>query len=311
MSDKKISHSAWSKYTTCPKMYDYHYNHRLRPGGKSSAMVFGTSMDTGLNTLLLKKDLSLAIAAFRDAFKFEDLQDVEWDYRDFDARLLNKKDIGSNPKENAWKSMRIKGRMLIEAYYNEIYPLIEEVELVQKELSNRPGFLDAVVKLRGYGRVLIDHKTSARPYDVDAVANDTQLALYANDQQLETAGFVVLIKEIDQQTIRLCTACKFDGSLVKHKTCPNIVNGARCHGDWHESYNPKARIQLLVDKIPEINKQLISDSLSQVESGIRSNIYPRNLKACGRIYGKPCPYIKKCWQNDETGLEYNKETEEK
>lgn len=310
MSNPKISYSAWGKYMQCPKMFDYHYNQRLRPCGTSSALLFGVAVDAGLNSLLTTKNLETALSAFRDAFKFEDMQNTQWDYKDFDPRLLDQTDITKNSSENAWRSMRVKGRMLIEAYNDEVVPLIEEVEIVQKELSNRPGILDAILKLRGHGRVLIDHKTSARPYDINAVANDTQLALYAADQNITKAGFIVLIKEIDSQTKRNCLSCKFDGSHVKHKSCPNIVNGSRCHGVWNESHSPKARIQILVDNVPEINKDLISTSISEVENGIKHDVYPRNLKACGKMYGKPCPYINKCWQNDDTGLEYKEETKE-
>jgi hypothetical protein len=49
----KISYSAYKKYTTCPKMYEYHYNQKLRPTGTSSSLLFGSAMDEALNALLL------------------------------------------------------------------------------------------------------------------------------------------------------------------------------------------------------------------------------------------------------------------
>lgn len=299
----KISHSAWEKYSTCPKMYDYHYNERLRPIDNSSALAFGVAMDQGLNTLLLTRDLDKAIIAFRDNFKFEELENVRFDNRDYDKTLLPESEIGTNMEYNAWKSMRVKGRMLLEEYNRIILPQIEEVHSVQKELDNRSGVIDAIVTLRGHGRVVLDNKTSLRPYDPDAVANSTQLALYCKDQGITKAAFAVLIKTLNSKTVRLCSVCKFDGASSKHKTCPNDVNGKRCHGAWNERHEPEANVQLLVDDMPQVTQDLIAESICETERAIESKIYPRNLKSCGRIYGKPCPYFNKCWKNSNEGLE--------
>lgn len=317
MSRKKVSHSAWDKYMTCPKLFDIHYNQRLRPSGKSSALAFGSAVDEGLNVLLVEGSFEKCLEIFRDNFKFEDLQDITWDPKDTEYCIIDEETrrmwSQTRPTDDyvAWASMRVKGRMLLEAYYENIYPLIEEVESVQKELSDRPGFIDAVVKLRGYGRVLLDNKTSARPYDDRALANSTQLSLYAQDQGIKKIGFAVMVKQIQKNTVRICLSCKFDGSHVRHKTCPQIVNGTRCHGSWDESHQPKAITQLMVENVQPIAKELISESISQVEAGIEAGVYPRNLKACGKIYGKPCPYINYCWKGQQDGLELKEETKTK
>lgn len=310
MFKKKISHSAWEKYITCPKMYDLHYNKRLRPSGAtSSALLFGLAMDEALNYMLLSGNLEKAVTVFRTYFKWEYCQDVAWDDRDFDISIISKEMMVESTKHdnpNAWLSwacMRVKGRMLLEAYFNEIYPLIEEVEHVQRKLHNRPGFIDFIAKLRGYGRVLVDNKTSASPYRPDAIANSTQLALYAKDHGISQVGFVVLNKQIQRNTKKICERCNHNGSNRQFKTCPKIINGQRCHGNWIETYNPKARIQLMVENVPEINKELIEESICETEKGIKAGVFPRNLKACGKIYGKPCPYINYCWKGDKTGLE--------
>lgn len=301
--DKKLSHSAWSKYMTCPKMYQYHYEERLRPKESSSALAFGIAIDEALNVLLTTKDFEKSVEAFRDKFKFEELVDVTFDPKDFDRTLLTENDIGLNFEYNAWKSMRVKGRMLLEEYNRSILPQIEEVHSVQKELDHRPGIIDAIVTLRGHGRVVLDHKTSVRPYDVDAVANDTQLALYCKDQGIETAAFVVLVKTLVAKTVRTCNSCGYDGSSAKHKTCPNEIDGKRCHGAWSECHQPEAYVQLMVAKMPKVTEQLVTDSIREVERAVEAKVYPMNLKSCGRIYGRPCPYYNKCWKGSNEGLE--------
>lgn len=294
------------KYLTCPKMYDIHYNERLRPGGTSSALIFGTAMDEGLNELLLNGSLEKAIEIFREAFDWVDLRDVTWDDRDRDPSIVANKGFES-PDHYAWACMRVKGRMLLEAYYKNIYPLIEEVESVQKELRGRPGFIDAVVHLRGYGRVLLDNKTAARPYQDNSITDSTQLHLYAHDQGIDKIAFAVLIKQIQKNTKRICTVCGFDGSFVRHKSCPQITNGDRCRGSWDESYAPEAKTQLLIADVQPTTKELVTSTITEVERAIEGGIYPRNLRACGKIYGKPCPYINYCWKKDKQGLEHKPE----
>lgn len=305
----KISYSAYKKYMTCPKMYDYHYNDKLRPTGTSSALIFGLAIDEALNGLLLKTGDPIQL--FQKNFEFENLQNVEWDARDFDIDLFTQdqkdKIFGQTWEYKCWASMRIKGRMLIEAYIEQVYPKIKEVYHVQKELDGRPGVLDAIVNFDNYGKILIDHKTASRPYMNDAVKYDTQLALYADSEGLNIAGFIVLVKEINKNKVKICAKCAYNGSGRQHKTCPQLKKGKRCNGSWDETVSPEAQIQILIDKVPSINKELITEAMSQVENAVKSSIYPRNLQSCSKMYGKPCAYAKKCWQNDESGLEYKKE----
>ena len=310
---KKISYSAWKKYMTCPKLYDLHYNSELRQVGTSSALVFGSAIDAALNAALMKTEDP--IKAFHDAFKFENFKDVEWDRRDYDYDLFTFEQYqrikGESQEYRAWASMRIKGRLMIEAYVDQILPKITKVYHVQKELIGRKGNIDAIVEFKGHGKVLVDHKTSARPYASDAVLTDPQLSLYAHSEGLTTAAFVVLIKEIQKNKVKTCVKCKFSSGHVRHKSCPEIFNGARCHGDFAETVNPAANIQLLIGKIPQISKDLVVESISETERAIDAKIFPRNLNSCGKMYGKPCPYINFCWNNDETMLQYTKSKEKK
>lgn len=302
--DGRISYSAWKKYTTCPKLYDYHYNKRLRPTGKGSPLYFGVAIDAALNVMLLKSGDYLQ--TFRDFFKFEDLTDCVWSDKDWDADLFTDDQLDTlkdaTMDKKIWACMRVKGRILLEAYEEQILPLIEEVHSVQLELPDRPGFSDAIVTIKGFGKVLIDNKTASRPYQRDAVTKDTQLALYAKSLGLSRAGFVVLNKRINKNKKKICTTCGFDGSYTRHKTCASEATGIRCHGTWEESVNPQAYIQLLIDDVPDINKILISESITDVEDAINKKVFPRNLNACDKMYGKPCPYYNMCYNNDDDGL---------
>lgn len=267
-----ISYSAWKKYLTCPKMYDYHYNKGLRPSGTSSALAFGVAMDEALNALLLETDDPFD--KFKEFFDFDKLQDTEWDKRDLDVRVFSEEQLkklnGTDLDYQCWATLRVKGRKMIESYQDIFLPRVKKVIAVQKEIDGRPGVLDAVLEIEGEGVVLVDHKTSARPYRQDAVRSSTQLALYAAAEGYKRAGFVVLIKS-----------------------------------------NVSKNLQIIIDDVPEMNKELIQESIGEVENAIKSGHFHRNLEACGKIYGKPCPYQKKCWNNQENGLYYKKTKERK
>ena len=51
----KLSHSAATKYKTCPQQYKLHYLDRIRPDKLGSALLFGSALDEALNVLLETK----------------------------------------------------------------------------------------------------------------------------------------------------------------------------------------------------------------------------------------------------------------
>lgn len=69
IKNNRLSHSAVTKYLTCPKEYEYHYIKRLRPTGTSAALKFGDAVDQGLNFLLTEKNRAKAYETFKKAWK--------------------------------------------------------------------------------------------------------------------------------------------------------------------------------------------------------------------------------------------------
>lgn len=301
----KISYSAWKKWLTCPKMFDYHYNERLRPTGTTSALMFGSAIDSALNHLLLTGEDPVPV--FKMNFEWEDLQGVEWNRRDFDIGIFDPDQLekieGQSYDYQCWASMRCKGRLLLEAYLKEVYPNIEEVYDVQKEVSSRPGFLDARVKYKGYGKVLLDHKALSNPLSDDATERAVQLLSYAHNTGDTLIGYVALVKQIGKTYV--CVKCGAK-KISQHKTCPKVVNKKRCYGQWKVTkVTPK--IQVIIGETTDHKKKIVEESFTEVENALNKGIYPRNLEACWKMYGKPCVYYKKCWNDDESGLEYKKE----
>lgn len=309
---KKISHSAWQKYLTCPRMYQLHYEEKLRPEGTTSPLLFGSAMDEALNAMLLKNGDPLEV--FKSNFEFDKFKGCQFDDRDYDPEIFTKEQLkqiaGETLEYKSWASLRIKGRLLLEAYQREILPRISKVFSVQKEIEGRPGVLDAIVELDGQ-KVLLDHKTSSYPYKRESVPSSTQLALYSGNIGVDRIGFVVLLKAINKNKIKTCKKCSNRLEFSQHKTCPKIIDGNRCHGDFSVELNPQGVVQLIVNEVDPNLIKIVDESMSQVETGIANKHFPMNLTACGKIYGKPCQYLNFCWKNDKSGLVYKKENKEK
>jgi hypothetical protein len=306
---KKISYSAYKKYMSCPRMYQLHYEDRLRPTTTTSALVFGVAIDVALNALLTGKGDPLGV--FQENFKWENLTHVVWDSKDLDVNLFTPDQLVSlsdkDTNYQSWACMRIKGRVILEAYLEYMYPLIKEVHSVQKNLNTRPGVLDAVFTLSDHGVVLADHKTSSMPYQANALETDTQLALYSADQGISKVAYIVMSKSI--RFIKTCGKCGFDGSFTQHKTCPNSnAKSERCHGTFNRSVDKSKVIQLIVGDVREINKNNILKSIDTVEKCINNKLFPMNVNSCMYMFGKPCPYVNKCWNNRNDGLEVKEET---
>lgn len=91
---KKISYSAWDKYLACPKMYEIEYILGYRPKQTSSALIFGSAFDSGLNILNKTKDYDKAQKVFIDALRPLIKTTKYYFFKgDFDYDLLTDKQI--------------------------------------------------------------------------------------------------------------------------------------------------------------------------------------------------------------------------
>ena len=257
----KISYSAWNKWHTCPHMYKLHYVDKIRPTTSSSALLFGSAIDDVLNDFLLKG--GDPVQMFREIFTEEYFGNCDLHRDDFEEHIFTPGQLemlkGQSDQFKAWASMRIKGRILLEKYKELALPHIIKTESTQLSLQERRGFVDAIMEIEGHGRVLIDHKTSTRPYKFQQTKDSTQLALYARELGIDKIGYIVMIKKI-------------------YKT------------------NRYPQIQMFIDDVDKHVGEITHKSISDTEELIKTGIFPRNLSACGKIYGKPCIYHDKCWK---------------
>lgn len=218
----QLSFSSCQRYLLSPRSWFLHYLLRLRPIQQGSALVFGSALDAGFNSLLQdKKDgvevsLVKAKSEFDKVFGATNPKEIKYSKSDYDTvslpndfvpgiEILKKFNIDKDiPME--WYCLKYKGYILIEEYAAQVLPRIQEIYEIQKEinLTNEvgdtfTGIIDLIARIDD--KVLIcDNKSSSIKYAQDSVANSEQLASYyeamKDDYPLNGACYIVVPKKL-------------------------------------------------------------------------------------------------------------------
>lgn len=325
--NKPLSFSGYKRFITCPKFYQYHDILGEKSEVMSSALVFGSAIDNALNDMLINHNLNNAINIACKYINHTKIDlyfnaDYDEDLSKQELLLMLKGKTKINPDTIVQELLKDQGQLynsekdfldqickhtliqkaaiILKSYYLKVLPLIAEVESVQKEITtdnnSKRGIIDTVIILKDGRRVIFDNKTASRPYDFDSVLKSPQLALYASMVNADHAGFIVMNKQLIKNRVKKCSVCSNDGTGKKFKTCDAIVNKKRCNGEWNETIDPSSWIQIYIDKIPKVNKDLINEAMNDTIKCINNGVFPRNLNNCFNMYGQSCVYMKKCWE---------------
>lgn len=211
-----------------------------------------------------------------------------------------------------WLSLKRKGEILIESFKEQFYPKIKRVLATQKYVKLEvgedviSGYVDMILEIEGEDKpVIFDLKTAAQPYTQDQIDLTEQLTLYQamSNKEFNTdrVGYVVLCKNIPKEVKAVCKTCNHtrDG---RHKTCNNIINEARCGGEWLEKKVLKPEVQVLIEtKSPAQVADLMQD-YSNIMFGMKHKVVFKNTNKCHNWWGAKCPYFNACHKNDFTGL---------
>lgn len=273
----RLSHSSKNVYLECGYKWFNHYYRKLRSVEEGSALVFGSAIDLGLNTLLETRDLAAATKAFEEAWiKHKDNQNVRYSKSDLQEELIEGM-ITKDLKLNSWLSLNEKGKILLREYNDQVMPNIEEVIKIQFDdtIKNEDGDElvlkpDIIVKWRPTGqRILFDNKTSSVKYDANSVKESAQLATYFDglkeEYKLDAAGFIVLPKKINKRK------------------------------------KPAIEIKIIIDTVSEETLEKTFQEYQEVLDGIKAAKFEKNLDACVSVYGK-CQFYEYCRSGSTKGL---------
>ncbi len=223
-----LSFSAAQKYLLSPAAWFYHYVRRLRPSDRGSALFFGAAVDEGINVLLTDKmngkepRLLQAMTTFIDhfskqRFNGEDLVlwkpgVVKFSKADYDSSLIlesdNQMDEGKDP---SWCSLRNKGLIILEEFYNQVLPKLEKVLAVQLEINVEnstgdrfTGKTDFIAVIGGK-TWLVDNKTTSVTYKENSASESGQLATYFDQlkekYKLDGVMYITISKTILKKKI--------------------------------------------------------------------------------------------------------------
>ena len=328
----KLSYSAVQKYLFCPALYSHHYIDRIRPINVGSPLPFGSALDDAFGRLKFEKKDTLtskekklinksAEEVFIDSFNSFNYNNrnlllatdnrIVYNKADIDLSLLNeqdhkilsdfdpevedynkfieesfailksKKDLEDKDRKLynyiAYLSLYRKGLMLIDAYRKDILPKIHKVYDLQKKIELPDnngnviiGYIDAIVSFVDNPeiKVVLDDKTSSKPYAMDSVLKSHQLATYAEAELLDYGAYAVAEK------------------LIRKR-------------------KPRARTQLIIDKIPEETYDKTFKEYSKVLKGIQNKKFNKNYDSGCFQFGQVCPYYSYCRTNgkNKKGLE--------
>jgi PD-(D/E)XK nuclease superfamily len=337
----KLSHSSINRFRQCGESYRLHYIERIRPTGTTSALVFGAALDNALNVLLTgtgnaeeefgqcfttttinnekiyiptSEIISYSTADYdRDLLDANDLKEIE-EYTE-KSRALRGDNLPPDLIRNyaSWHCLRQKGLLMIRDYREKVLPRITKVHAVQRTIAldngsgdKVTGLVDLVAGIDEHPLCILDNKSTSRPYDNDSARNSEQLALYLHALESEfptrMVGYIVLNKKVRKNKTKICQKCGVDGSTTAHKTCNNMIDGVRCHGEFDITIDPEIDVQIIVDEMPESVEQTVLANVDTVNTMINDKVFDKNEKSCNNWYGKQCPHFGLCHGGSMKGL---------
>ncbi len=275
----KVSNSKLDLFETCGRKFKFRYIDNLKGDYTSSALLFGTALDSALNYILQSiKDDQLwfrqrAVEEFDKVIQSWNGENrLDFFKGDVPTHLQDQIDeTDPNFQEIVWDEMYKRGLNCIDIYIKEILPLFDSIISVQDkiEIPNQDGdmfvgVVDFIAKLKDGRTVLFDNKSSSSKYPKNKVVKSQQLSLYLeNFPEIKYAGYIVLIK-----------------------------NPEREKGLTH---------QVLIDEIPEETRKDSFDRLEKALYDIKNQKFEMNTKACYK-FNKPCEYLAACQYGNYEGL---------
>ena len=275
----KVSNSKLDLFETCGKKFQFRYIDNLKGDYTSSALLFGTALDSALNYILQSiKDDQLwfrqrAVEEFDAVLQTWNGENrLDFFKGDVPTHLQDQIDeMNPDFQEIVWDEMYKRGLNCIDVYIKEVLPLFDSIVSVQNkiEIPNQDGdtfvgVVDFIAKLKDGRTVLFDNKTASAKYPKNKVVKSQQLSLYLeNFPEIRYAGYVVLIK-----------------------------NPEREKGLTH---------QILIDEIPEETRKDSFDRLEKALYDIKNKKFEMNLKSCHK-FNKPCEYMHLCKYGNPEGL---------
>lgn len=316
----KLSHSKVQKYKQCPRMYDLHYNKKIRSIELGSPLWFGSALDDAIGTLLLSKKKKLTkeeqemvqkgeLQVFDEGMRTNMLhreQEVDimkyehtvYSKADFDLAILTDEDFEQIGEDKAF----VKAHM--EWYYVENKKKSPEITDEDRDLFNKINWISLYRK----GLMIIDaYEKEIMPeiHEVFAVQKTISLP---NEDGDEIIGFIDFICSFvyDPDT-KVIVDNKSSSKAYKQQDLDEsdqLHTYAEAEGIEDICYivyeknirkrEPKVRITIWRGKINEDQMEKTFDNYIEVLDNIKEGKFEPDFNSGCFFFGKPCIYHEIC-----------------
>ena len=310
----KLSNSAVDKYLECSLCYKLHYIDRIRPVRGKSALLFGATLDSALNHLLLTRNLDEARTIFLTNWMKIDQKNTDFSKSDLDEELIEFCEKENSKFKNegipSWRSLLYKGCLFLIQYNKDILPKIKKVVAVQELVSLKntdgdeiTGILDLVVQWEDGKTYLLDNKSSSVKYAPDSAKTGQQLPLYyyikKDEYKLDGVGYIVMSKKINKNRVKKCKSC---GKLNEssHKKCneqstqqllePGDKVNYRCNGEFDVTINPSVDIDIILNTVDESDTKRVIETFDHVNNCVVNGVFATEHPSTKNKYFQYCPY---------------------
>ena len=213
----RLSHSAVNTYMTCPKRYYHHYIDKLREKVISGALLFGSALDAGVNSLLLGKS-DTGEEEFIKSWEYAEINKrreflpgnslVVYAKTDFDSEILKEDDekilyefastlIPDHLVLDSVKILESTGKAPDLKSISDLYKIVNERKLNKSANENELKFLNhcnwRCLRIKGL-LMLHAYKQEVMPNIKKVVAVQSWISV-KNDEGDEIIGVVDLIAE--------------------------------------------------------------------------------------------------------------------
>lgn len=313
----KLSWSSVTTYLENPRKFYYRYIAKYREKTIGSALVFGTSIDKGINVLLetgnvfdSEKCAIEGLTTYKLNGEVLDLAitdkviytngDIDIDLLPKDQQhghnliveeLLDKKRNGGLNKEEqaiynqiANLCLKEKARLIIHAYAEQIMPSIKKVLFVQKPFVITNSDQDEFI---GYIDLVCEWDDGVHK-GIVTFDNKTTSKKYEDNSVAESGQLATYDVAEDYKS-------EFSGFIAIHKKI-------------RKTKEPRVRIQVIIDKVSQETIDKTFEDYDRVNMLVKRGEFPANCDSCKiNKYNQKCPYYNICFHNDYKDVIIKKE----
>lgn len=315
----QLSHSKVGKYQQCPKLYDYHYNQKLRSKVLNSPLFFGLACDEAINRLLLDKkknhtesEEKLAQRDWQDVFNYHmknatingkrvdptTYHLMQYSKSDFDADIIRPEYFQELGQDKEFCEAHI------EWYHVEMKKKSPKISKEDRELFNLINWYSLYSK----GMMIVEAYEKEVMPQIHEVFEIQKYISLPNENGDTIIGYIDFIASfVDDPDRKYIIDNKSSSSPYKaqdldesdqlhtYSEAENIPD--ICYIVYEKNIRkkePRVRITIWKGEASEDHIEKVFDNYEEVLHNIKEEKFDKNMKSGCFFFGRPCIYKSIC-----------------